>query len=140
MNFRVAEFIKKEATQIAQQFLELIVQDIQEVNESNYDNVAVFPLLAVEFLELDLLPLTDLFLNPNSSQIFLQNTFALLLTDTTLPEPQWANLQRLFTLLITKDPVRISQFLFNQQEGIPITYVHRFLNHMYSATATAMII
>ena len=53
-------FISKHAISISIKLMDIIIQPIiEEVTDQNYDKYAVYPLLSVEFFELDLPVITQ---------------------------------------------------------------------------------
>ncbi|CAD8049068.1 unnamed protein product [Paramecium sonneborni] len=131
LNPKVIDFIRQHQKSITTQLLDLIVQQIDEVTETNHDQVVVFPILSIEFFELDLPPLTQMILQETA----IQTLFAgLLKTPDQIHEPQWSNIQRLFALLLSKEPKLVCQTIFK------FDLLKLFLNHLESATVNSILI
>ncbi|CAK90530.1 unnamed protein product (macronuclear) [Paramecium tetraurelia] len=109
----------------------LIVQQIDQVTETNHDHVVIFPILSIEFFELDLPPLTQMILQETA----IQTLFAgLKKTPDQIHEPQWSNIQRLFALMLSKEPKQVCQNIFKSDS------LKLFLNHLESATVNSILI
>ncbi|CAK55595.1 unnamed protein product (macronuclear) [Paramecium tetraurelia] len=131
LNLKVIDFIRQHQKSIAEQLLYLIVQQIDEVTEKNHDNVVIFPILSIEFFELDLIPLTQMILQETAIKTLFEGLHK---TPDQIHEPQWSNIQRLFALLLSKEPKQVCQTIFK------FDLLKLFLNHLESATVNSILI
>ncbi|CAD8043881.1 unnamed protein product [Paramecium primaurelia] len=131
LNPQVIDFIKVHQKSIATQLLDLIVQQIDHVTETNHDHVVIFPILSIEFFELDLPPLTQMILQETAIKTLFD---VLQKTPDQIHEPQWSNIQRLFALILSKEPKLVCQTIFK------FDLLKLFLNHLESATVNSILI
>ncbi|CAD8148355.1 unnamed protein product [Paramecium pentaurelia] len=131
LNQKVIEFIDAHKISITEQLLDLIVQQIDQVTESNHDHVIIFPILSIEFFELDLPPLTQVILQETTIKTLFEGLHK---TPDQIHEPQWSNIQRLFALILSKEPKQVCQTIFK------LDLLKLFLNHLESATVNSILI